>query len=83
MACARIKPADVDFRVAAARAGGELAGRGILYGVAAAIHAAGSPRVAVTAAHWLALMNGILAVFSLPGAPLNGSRVLRAVLWRR
>ncbi|WP_083865571.1 site-2 protease family protein [Nocardia brevicatena] len=52
------------------------------FGIAAAVGtSAGEPIHA--AIGWLAAMNLVLAVFNLlPAAPLDGGRVLRAVIWR-
>lgn len=71
-----------DLRIALAGPIASLLTGGVFVGAAAAIGAVGGPRVATAAVTWLALMNGVLAAFNLlPGAPLDGGRVLRAALW--
>ncbi|HZP28039.1 MAG TPA: site-2 protease family protein [Acidimicrobiia bacterium] len=70
------------FRIAIA---GPLVSLGLAVGfglAAGALSAFVVPAAVVDSLAWLALVNGVLAVFNLvPAAPLDGGRILAAALW--
>jgi Zn-dependent protease/predicted transcriptional regulator len=74
-----------DFRIAIVGPATSFALAGVYGAAGFLLHqiSAGSD-VVVVALGWLAWMNVLLGGFNLiPGAPLDGGRVLRAALWRR
>jgi Zn-dependent protease len=74
--------ARADLQIAVAGPATSLIAAAVFGGLAAGLDAAGAPAIAVGAFIWLTIMNALLAAFNLlPGAPLDGGRILRAALW--
>jgi Zn-dependent protease/CBS domain-containing protein len=76
--------ARADFAIAAAGPLVSLIIGGLLFGGAQAAASLGTPASIVAALAWTGATNVFLAVFNLlPGAPLDGGRILRALVWMR
>ena len=72
------------FRIAIAGPATSLALAAAFGGMAAALSTVRAVPIAVSVAWWLAAINLLLGLFNLlPGAPLDGGRVVRAYLWHR
>jgi Zn-dependent protease len=73
-----------EFLISVAGPGASALTGGLAFGAGTALAAWGAPAVVVSPVLWLAVANGVLAVFNLvPAAPLDGGRVLAAAVWWR
>lgn len=72
-----------DLRIAAAGPATSLALAGVFGAGSFAVDALSAPHILASVTGWLAGVNLMLGLFNLiPGAPLDGGRVLRAIVWR-
>ena len=75
--------ASADLKIAIAGPATSFAASVLFGGAALAARSEHGPAVITAALGWLALMNMALALFNLlPGAPLDGGRILRGLLWK-
>ena len=72
-----------EFRITAAGPATSLALSAVFAGVSSGTDLVGGPQLYISLFGWLAVINGFLGVFNLlPGAPLDGGRILAAALWK-